>query len=148
MARLIHGLFGLGLGVALFAGACSDTRPVGPIRDGLAECESMGKLCHDPGVRLGGRYEECHDIGHENVGEECLAHYDECASLCKAAPEGGTGGAGGEGGAGDSHGGTAGTTSAGASGDGGAPGASGEGGAPGASGEGGAPEAGGVGGNE
>jgi hypothetical protein len=100
----------------------------------------MGKLCHGPGSRLGGRYEECHDIGHENVGEECLAHYNECASLCKAAPEGGAG-AGGEGGAGDSHGGTAGTPSAGASGEGGAPGASGEG-------NGGAPEAGGVGGNE
>ncbi|HEY3497563.1 MAG TPA: hypothetical protein VGK73_22855 [Polyangiaceae bacterium] len=82
---------------------CDDTRPIAPIKDGLPECLSLEDLCHAPGVKFGGRYEECHDIGHVRNGKECLKYYDECSTLCRAAGEGGEGGGGHEAGAGGEH---------------------------------------------
>jgi hypothetical protein len=84
-------------GSALAAPGCDKTNGVAPLRDGQAECESLGELCHDPGHDLGGRYEECHDIGHVGDGTACLEAFEECRDLCEAAPHG-HGGAGGEGG--------------------------------------------------
>ena len=81
---------------APFAPACNETTGVAPIpSDGLAECEAIYQTCHDPGEALGGRYDECHEIGHANDGEACLEVYEECMELCAAAPLG-EGGAGGE----------------------------------------------------
>lgn|SRR5689334_1726962 len=76
---------------------CDKTRGVAPLRDRKAECEELWPLCHDPGQALHGRYEECHEIGHEGDGKACLEVYAECKALCEHAPTG-EGGAGGEGG--------------------------------------------------
>ena len=105
MLRLLSSLVVLGAGCLLAVPACDDTRPVAAIHDGTAECEVLGKICHEPGERLGGRYEECHDMGHLNLGKECLKYYDECSELCRAAAgAGGEGGGGHEAGAGgDAH---------------------------------------------
>jgi hypothetical protein len=85
---------------ALGAPGCDKTTAVAPL--GQAECRQLGSLCHDPGHDLGGRYEECHDIGHVGDGEACLRVYDECRDLCEAAPHGHAG-AGGEGGGAGHH---------------------------------------------
>jgi hypothetical protein len=82
---------------------CEKDVDLAPLRDGKAECIEIGELCHHAGVELGGRYDECHDIGHTEDGEECLRVYEECKELCEHAPHG-EGGAGGEGGgAGAAH---------------------------------------------
>jgi hypothetical protein len=91
-------LTALGWGCLSVASGCSDGRPITALHDGLAECEHMAQICREPGQRLGGRPEECHDIGHALDGKACLRAYDECAALCGAAPAG-EGGGGGEGGA-------------------------------------------------
>ena len=70
--------------------------------DGAAECDTIGELCHEPGEVYGGRYEECHDIGHENRGPECKEAYQECFDLCDAVELPGHDGEGGAGG--ESHG--------------------------------------------
>ncbi len=84
--------------------ACDET-VVAPLHDGKAECLELGEKCHEVAEALGGRYEECHETGHDGDGKQCLKVYDECIALCEAAviPEGGAGGAGGEGGAGGAH---------------------------------------------
>jgi hypothetical protein len=97
MTRPAFGFLLLLCGGALAAPGCDNTTGVAPVRDGTAECLSLGELCHDPGQELGGRYEECHDVGHEADGNECLRVYAECKELCQHAPHG-EGGAGGEGG--------------------------------------------------
>jgi hypothetical protein len=106
MRYFLRGAFALGFCTLFGLQACDETRPVAPIHDGQAECEAIGMACHDPGVRFGGRYEECHDIGHEGEGKPCIAAYEECFTLCRAAPSG-EGGAGGvphgESGAGGEH---------------------------------------------
>jgi hypothetical protein len=84
-------------GSALAAPGCDKTTGVAPLRDGKPECLSLAELCQGPGQELGGRYEECRDIGWEGEGDACLAAFEECRELCDAAPPG-QGGAGGEGG--------------------------------------------------
>jgi hypothetical protein len=86
---------------------CDKTTGVAPL--GQAECRTLGSLCHDPGHDLGGRYDECHDIGHEGEGDACLRVYDECRVLCERASHGhaGAGGEGGSDGAGHHAGGAA-----------------------------------------
>jgi hypothetical protein len=85
---------------------CDKTTGVAPIRDGKAECLSLSELCHGPGQELGGRYQDCHNIGHEGEGKACLREYEECRDLCEAAAHGHAG-AGGEGGGHHAEAGTA-----------------------------------------
>jgi hypothetical protein len=84
-------------GSVLAVPGCEKDVDLAPLRDGKPECIEIYQLCHDPGNALHGRYEECHDIGHTEDGEECLLVYEECKELCENAPPG-AGGAGGEGG--------------------------------------------------
>jgi hypothetical protein len=94
MLRPLRALLVLSLFAAPLAPACDNT-VVAPLRDGLPECIELGEVCHDPGLVLGGQYDECHDIGHVEDGKACLEVYDECIALCESAHLG-EGGAGGE----------------------------------------------------
>jgi hypothetical protein len=64
-----------------------------------AHCAALGELCHVVDDKTGPLH-ECHEVGHLNNAANCLAAFDECATLCLAArealpphTEGGAGGA-------------------------------------------------------
>jgi hypothetical protein len=99
MSKVLRSALLLPFLVAPAGTSCDDSREVAPLKDGTAECDELGELCHDAGDALGGEYEGCHEIGHERVGDVCLANFTRCKELCEGAPLG-EGGAGGEGGGG------------------------------------------------
>jgi hypothetical protein len=97
------------LSLALFALAaplgCKDEIEPDPTPGltGAEACTQLGELCHDvdTGTGLGA---ECHELGHVNDGDTCLARYDECKSFCESAlSSGGSTGHSQGGGGGDSH---------------------------------------------
>jgi hypothetical protein len=109
---------GLVLGLSLLV-ACDDdesTPPPAPPLDGDAACKELGSKCH-AGDTGSGLIAECHDIGHVEDPDVCLAKYDECMAVCMV--DGGHGGAGGDdhGEGGESHGGAGGESHGGAGGE-------------------------------
>ncbi len=103
---LVLSLFGSGL----VAVGCIDQRPVGPLRDGPAECKELVLLCKEPAERLGEPYRNCYETGLEKVGNACLPIYYDCVDQCReaaeqlgAAGQGGQGGQGGQSGQGGSE---------------------------------------------
>lgn len=65
-----------------------------------AHCAALGELCHAVDDETGPLH-ECHELGHVGNAANCLAGFDECATLCLAArealpphTEGGAGGVG------------------------------------------------------
>lgn len=55
----------------------------GADHEGLVKCCQIGAICHD-GDKPGGdpTIGECHDLGHENDPDVCIANFDRCVSAC------------------------------------------------------------------
>jgi hypothetical protein len=128
--------------VSLALAACSDRRPLGPLRDGDAACDDLVATCQDAAA-LGEPFLSCYASGVRGNGDECLSVHDDCIQSCLDAPAA-SGGAGGEAGRGEAGGAGAPSAAGGDTGNAGGGGVAETGGTGAVTETGGAPEAGGA----
>src|SRR5690606_26496247 len=77
--RAYIGLVSFGVVLASGVSACDDDDET----SADPKCVELAARCHpfDQGAGLG---HECHEIGHENLIDQCHAKYDECFTFCTA----------------------------------------------------------------
>jgi hypothetical protein len=83
-----------------FASCVKTCIPKADVAGADVRCVALGELCH-PVADLARELRECHELGHGNDPERCVASFEDCATRCLAAREeletpspGGAGGSG------------------------------------------------------
>jgi len=62
----------------------------GAASDGAVECAVLGELCHEADTGSGPAH-DCHEVGHEREGTQCLLAFADCARTCVPESAGGAG---------------------------------------------------------
>jgi hypothetical protein len=62
----------------------------GSASDGSVECAVLGELCHEADTGPGPAH-DCHEVGHEGEGTQCLLAFADCARTCVPEGAGGSG---------------------------------------------------------
>jgi len=57
---------------------------------GSVECAVLGELCHEADTGPGPAH-DCHEVGHEGEGAQCLLAFADCARTCVPESAGGSG---------------------------------------------------------
>jgi hypothetical protein len=97
ISLMTRALLACGLCIFPLLPACQIKRPVGPLRDGDAACQSLVDVCAKPAAELGEPFQSCYQTGVNADGNECLSVYDTCLDACTYPPPPlGGGGEGGE----------------------------------------------------